>query len=607
MQRRNFIVNFVMWLLSFTFGYKVGHAKGSDSTTIDVESKELSNSEKISMLNEQLSDIGYNIKQFGAAGDGFTDDSDSIKKADKKDGILLFPPGTYKSEYVPSSLCKGAGATLIIQGNEINLDDKALPVNSIKQGTTILNNTTLGLDAGTKLTAKSYGNTAVGDKALQNNTATVRNTAVGSNALKELEDGYANTAIGIDSLHWAYYSDRNTMIGSTAGKNIGNKKVTGRHRYFKDGEDTAILDAYWPKWRQYAGTISNPTFVPNTPDDTTSNVGVGRNALGFAITPKKNVALGYSALEGGLNAESCVAIGEAALQYGIKSLNSTVIGSRAGYHLMDTTADVIIGKSAAQELVHSEHNVAIGYQAFSGMQFTNKNDKPVRNVAIGSNAMAKANGSFTGNVGVGASTLNVNQGNHNTAIGTGALGFNTTGTSNTAIGYNALNNSNTAAYKNVTGIGANSTVTGSNQVQLGDSATSTYVFGTVQNRSDRRDKADIQDTKLGLDFINALRPVDFKWDYRESYVDVDAEGNEIHHQKDGSRKRNRYHHGLIAQEVKEIIDETGIDFGGFQDHSLNDGGDDVLSIGYDELIPPLIKAVQELTARVKELEKAQKL
>lgn len=602
MQRRNFLVNFVIWLLSFTFGYKVGHAEGADSTN---EKSELSNSQKISNLNHQLSDIAYNVKQFGAAGDGIKDDSDSIQKADRKNGILLFPPGTYKSNYLPESLCKGAGATLIIKGIEIQLDDKALPVNSVQQGNTLLNNTILGFGAGTKLTSNSYGNTAIGDKALQNNSAAVRNTAVGNNALQELIDGYANTAIGIDALHWSHYSDRNTMVGSTAGKNIGNKNVAGRHLYFKKGEDTSLLDSYWPKWRKYAGTIGKPLFIPITPDDTTSNVGVGRNALGFAITPKRNVAIGYSALEGGLNADNCVAIGESALQFGIKSSNSTVIGTRAGYHLMDTNEDVFIGKSAGQELVHSEQNIGIGYQAFAGLKVTNKEDMPVSNVAIGRNSMANAKGSFSGNVGIGSSTLNVNQGNDNTAIGTGAMGLNTSGTRNTAIGFNALNKANSAAYTNATAIGANATVTGSNQVQLGDSSTTTYVFGTIQNRSDIRDKADIKDTQLGLDFINALRPVDFKWDYRENYLEVDAEGNEIHHKKDGSRKHNRYHHGLIAQEVKQVIDETGIDFGGFQDHSIN-RGDDVLSIGYDELIAPLIKAVQELTVRVKELEDTKK-
>jgi hypothetical protein len=66
---------------------------------------------------------------------------------------------------------------------------------------------------------------------------------------------------------------------------------------------------------------------------------------------------------------------------------------------------------------------------------------------------------------------------------------------------------------------------------------------------------------------------------------------------DGSRKRTRFHHGLIAQEVRDVLAAKGIDFGGFQDHAIN-GGDDVLSLGYVELIAPLIKAVQEQQAQI---------
>ena len=141
-----------------------------------------------------------------------------------------------------------------------------------------------------------------------------------------------------------------------------------------------------------------------------------------------------------------------------------------------------------------------------------------------------------------------------------------------------------------TAIGFGATVSAANEIQLGNSASTTYVYGTVQNRSDKRDKADIRDTVLGLEFINKLRPVDFKWDFREDYK------NSL---PDGSKKRTRFHHGLIAQDLQKVIEETDIDFGGFQDHTII-GGSDVLSIGYDELIAPLIKAVQELSAEFNE-------
>ena len=225
---------------------------------------------------------------------------------------------------------------------------------------------------------------------------------------------------------------------------------------------------------------------------------------------------------------------------------------------------------------------------------------------------------------VGADALDANTtGTGNTALGRNALGTNATGNNNTALGVSALNAGFTN-FTNTTGVGANTQVTASNQVQLGDSATTTFAFGAVQNRSDLRDKADVRDTALGLDFITALRPVDFRWDLREDYrptmpEDPGAEASEAERaayqtkldqwaeasrlgkiSHDGSQKRSRFHHGLIAQEVAEVIAETGTDFGGFQNHAVK-GGDDVLSLGYEEFIAPLIKAVQELAQQNHEL------
>ena len=130
-------------------------------------------------------------------------------------------------------------------------------------------------------------------------------------------------------------------------------------------------------------------------------------------------------------------------------------------------------------------------------------------------------------------------------------------------------------------------------------------YGTSINfLSDARDKTDVRPTVLGLDFISKLQPVDYRMDYRESYVrmvDVDGRPTREFLTPDGSRKRTRFHHGLIAQDVQAVIAETGVDFGGFQDHKVK-GGMDVLSLGYTELIAPLIKAVQELRDNITQLE-----
>ena len=184
----------------------------------------------------------------------------------------------------------------------------------------------------------------------------------------------------------------------------------------------------------------------------------------------------------------------------------------------------------------------------------------------------------------------------------------------TGLGYNAGNGAgnfaqqstyvgawsgNTAAGGNrteITCLGYGAVAQGNNEVILGRSGTTVHGFSAYNNRSDARDKADIRDTILGLDFIKAIRPVDFRWDWREAYYDRDPDTNEWkQYPIDGSRKRNRYHHGVIAQEVKEVLDEMGIDFGGYVDHKVT-GGNDVLSMGYTEFIGPMIKSIQELSA-----------
>lgn len=95
---------------------------------------------------------------------------------------------------------------------------------------------------------------------------------------------------------------------------------------------------------------------------------------------------------------------------------------------------------------------------------------------------------------------------------------------------------------------------------------------TIQT-SDARLKKDIEDTDLGLEFVNELRPVKYRH----------PEGK-------------RPHYGLVAQELKATMDAREVDFAGYVDSGVSDPETDVLAIRYDELIAPLIRAVQELAA-----------
>jgi hypothetical protein len=291
--------------------------------------------------------------------------------------------------------------------------------------------------------------------------------------------------------------------------------------------------------------------------------------------------------------------------------NNTVFGLNAGNSQTTGASNTIIGSGAGASITTAANCTFIGREAGSGIGSRNGN------TGVGEYALAGGSAIGIGNTGIGAGGILANTNStasiYNSALGYAAFNGVTSGSYNTALGWQALITLTTET--NCSGLGAGSTVTGSNQVQLGDSATTTYVYGTVQNRSDLRDKADVRDTQLGLAFVNALRPVDYKLDMRDDYKPArpdDVENVEAmaawreatkmaNLTHDGSKKRSRFHHGLIAQEVKAVLDAQGIDFGGYQDHKIA-GGDDVLSIGYDELIAPLIKAIQELAARVQQLE-----
>lgn len=319
--------------------------------------------------------------------------------------------------------------------------------------------------------------------------------------------------------------------------------------------------------------------------------------------------------QGAFQDQSNTALGNDALGSSTAGTNNTAVGYLA-LQVNGGSSNTAVGRYVLLANTTGSANTAVGVNALTA-NTTGYNNTAIGNAALSDNTVGIINTA----IGV-ASLQNNTTGDNNTAVGYDALGATTTGNNNTAIGYSALNISN---YSNATGLGYNTDVSGSNQVQLGNSSTTTYAYGAVQNRSDIRDKADIRDTTLGLEFVNALRPVDFKWDMREDYraerpeaPEQDATEEEKAAYKvakakwledvklenithDGSKKRSRFHHGLIAQEVKAVLDAKGIDFGGFQDHSVK-GGDDVLSIGYEEMIAPMLKAIQELSAKVAELE-----
>lgn len=430
----------------------------------------------------------------------------------------------------------------------------------------------------------SWANVGFGPYSLATLTTGYRNTAFGVNCLPSVTTGYANIGVGQGAGYGTTTGNANICVGWEAGFGI-------------NGDNNVFLGV---------GSGSSAT----TPDN---NTGCGTETLQQLRTGSNNTALGFNAMHQMYDGADNIAIGYNAMVYagqeaGAGCNGNVVLGSYAmgqaagGTHTGNN--NVVIGNLAGNSLI-GDSCVAIGYQTMAKGIQTGK----VKSIAIGYQVNVNPAAGIGGMcIGIGDGAMDNTTGDGNIAIGSATLYDNTSGTYNTALGYRAGTTGGTTTYTNTTVLGANALVTGSNQVQLGDAATTTYAYGAVQNRSDARDKAEVRDTILGTEFIMALRPVDFKWNYREDYFEtykeqtgVDKNGEPITVMKrrslpqDGSKTRSRYHHGFIAQEVKASIDKLGIDFGGYQDHALK-GGQDVKSVGYEEVIAPLVKAFQELRA-----------
>jgi hypothetical protein len=226
------------------------------------------------------------------------------------------------------------------------------------------------------------------------------------------------------------------------------------------------------------------------------------------------------------------------------------------------------------------------------------NTTGTNNTAVGTNAMYfNTTGSY--NTAIGRSAmLNNTTGANNTALGYYAMQLNTTGVNNTAVGMQAML-SNTTGSNNVC-LGVNSgndalvtLTTQSNHVVLGNNSTATlYCKTSTINTSDARDKTNIEPITVGTDYINKITPVTFNFDDRGWYPEGET--------PDGSKTCSIKRLGFLAQDLLNAEKELGLPF----NHVVNTDFPDKLGIMPTNLIPILVKALQELTARVSALETA---
>jgi hypothetical protein len=324
-----------------------------------------------------------------------------------------------------------------------------------------------------------------------------------------------------------------------------------------------------------------------------SNLFAGAKAGISATTADGNVLLGVSAGYHVTAAQFCVALGTEALSgtVTVTAIGTVAIGFRAGFKTSSGGSNVLVGYEAGYEITSGSDHVILGSGA--GRAITTQ----YGNVFLGSGAGQLS----TGNEGL---AVGYRAGNKmtgaNTFVGANAGKEATSAAGNVVLGRNAFNAATTAIWNTVVGEGAfsgatnwtNATVIGfdaqpnsSNSVTLGDGNVSTLRCNatTITALSDLRDKREVRDLELGLDFILSIRPVSFEWATRKGSA------------KDGSREA-----GFIAQELDSAQLASDAAWLGLVDHS----DPDRLEASPGKLLSPLVKAVQELAARVHQLEAA---
>jgi len=479
-------------------------------------------------------------------------------------------------------------------------------------------NTAFGFSASDAVTTGD-NNVAIGFEALSANTTGSGNIAIGANSLDVCDTESNNLSIGLDTMHGSIAGgEYNVAIGNTAldaltsadantvvGYGAGSAITTG-------GSNTIIG---YIAGDAIVGGTKNTIIGSEAAGAMTSggnNVVIGTEAVGSGVmTASYNVIIGESAGLNKTSGGSNVFIGYQSGEQCTTAARSIFIGSIAGDD-HDTENDnigigngalggsiaggeenVCIGRDTGSALTSGDHSTLIGYQA--GAAVTTGNHTVAIGYQTGYNDAITGNGNtLLGNY----AGFRLNSGNENTIVGYDAGTLITTGTNNMCLGRDAGGPNSPSSLS-----------TGDHTIVLGDNnITSIICNDTSISSSDSRDKTDVENFTHGLNYIEQLRPVTYRWDKRAWYVDKlgkDMTNDDVKNAKpDGSRKKNKINVGFLAQEVQAIEEALGYKASEESNLVFNDNDGFQYGLKYERLVPMLVNAIKELSAKVKALEEA---
>ena len=273
---------------------------------------------------------------------------------------------------------------------------------------------------------------------------------------------------------------------------------------------------------------------------------------------------------------------------------NTFIGLEAGNFTMSGSTNqasynTAVGNSSLKNLTSGGFNSAFG----AGSLLSNTTG--YTNSAFGYTSLALNTSGYRNSAFGYRALYNNTTGNENSALGYDALFYNNTGSFNSSLGHQSLYSSTTGNYNTAIGYSSGSAIsTGSNNIAIGYNAqvptgsasnqirlgNTSITYAGVQVAwtvtSDRRYKDNITPIGLGLGFISKLNPVSYQ-------------------RKNDENKKTEY--GLIAQEVEQVLKELGI-----ENHAMLTITDEgMYELRYNDLIAPMIKAIQELKVQNEKL------
>ena len=388
-----------------------------------------------------------------------------------------------------------------------------------------------------------------------------------------------------------------------------------------DNDIMVVVDASTneTKKQEVSNFLQSPT-IPNLTVTTAATFFGATIANGGSVTTTDinggtidNTIIGGSSSAAGtftdLNATGTTTLTDATLttaDVNAGTIDNTIIGgsTAAAGTFTDLTATTITFNGTAVTSTAVELNI------LDGATVTTAEINQLNNVSIDTTAVGGGDG--TGRIAIGNTDVSLG-GNGVVAIGDDALSGISTSSAwgNVGIGYGAGESVTTGDSNICIGhlaggtytVGGGGTVaqigTGFNNIMLGfkcspstANATDEITLGnafhsnlrcndtSISTLSDARDKTDIVDSTYGVEWLKGVKVRKYKWQSRE--------GNG----KDGLTRL-----GFIAQELQEACGDCNAILDIVQQNNP-----DKLEVKMGNLVPILTKAIQELTARIEDLE-----